>query len=75
LNFQWVFISSIHISKSKAVSIATGYRLDDRGVGVQVLVGRRIFSSPYHPDQLWGPAQLSSQWVPGIFPGGKVAGP
>jgi hypothetical protein len=28
------------------VGIATGYGLDDRGVGVRVLVGSRIFSSP-----------------------------
>jgi hypothetical protein len=40
------------------VSIATGYRLDDQGVGLQILVGSRNFSSPRHPDWLWGPPNL-----------------
>jgi hypothetical protein len=35
--------------------IATGYGLDDRGVGVRVPVGPRIFSSPRRPDPLWEP--------------------
>jgi hypothetical protein len=34
------------------VSIATGYGLDDRGVGVRVPVGTRIFTSSCHPDRL-----------------------
>jgi hypothetical protein len=32
------------------VSIATGYGLDVRGVGVRVPVGSKIFSSPRRPD-------------------------
>jgi hypothetical protein len=36
------------------VGIATGYGLDDRGVGVQVPVGVRIFTSPCRPDRLCG---------------------
>jgi hypothetical protein len=48
--------------------IATGYGLDDRGFGVRVPVGSRIFSSPCCPDQLWGPPNLlSNQWVPGAL--------
>jgi hypothetical protein len=43
--------------------IATGYGLDDRGVGVRVPVGSRIFSSPSRPDRLWGPPS-SYLWVP-----------
>jgi hypothetical protein len=39
-------------------SITTGYRLDDQGIGVQVLVGLRIFLSPRCPDWLWGPPSL-----------------
>jgi hypothetical protein len=35
-------------SWDSAVDIATGYRLDDQGGGVQVPVGSRIFSSPRH---------------------------
>jgi hypothetical protein len=34
-----------------AVGIATGYGLDDRGVGVRVPVGPRIFTSRYSPDR------------------------
>jgi hypothetical protein len=42
------------------VGIATGYGLDDRGVGVRVPVGSSIFSSPHRPDWLWGPPSLVS---------------
>jgi hypothetical protein len=42
------------MSRDSAVGIATGYGLDDRGVGVRVPVGLRIFSSPCRPDWLWG---------------------
>jgi hypothetical protein len=35
-----------------AVGIATGYGLDERGVGVRVPVGSRIFSFPNRPDRL-----------------------
>jgi hypothetical protein len=41
------------------VGIATGYGLDDRRVGVRVPVRSRIFTSPCHPDQLWG----LIQWI------------
>jgi hypothetical protein len=41
--------------RDNAVGIATGYGLDDRGAGVRVPVGSRIFSSPRHPDRLWSP--------------------
>jgi hypothetical protein len=34
-------------SRDSSVGIATGYGLDDLGVGVPVPVGSRIFSSPY----------------------------
>jgi hypothetical protein len=37
-------------SQDSIVGKATGYRLEDRGVGVQVLVGSRIFSSLRSPD-------------------------
>jgi hypothetical protein len=37
--------------RDRIVGIATGYRLDDRVVGVQVSVGSRIFSSPRPPDR------------------------
>jgi hypothetical protein len=61
-------------SRDSVVGIATGYRLDDRGVGVPVIVGSRIFSSPRPPGMLWRPLNLLSIGYRGFFPGGKVAG-
>jgi hypothetical protein len=53
--------------------IATGYGLDDRGVGVRVLEESRIFSSPRRPDWLWGPTHPMGT---GAFsPGVKRQGP
>jgi hypothetical protein len=46
--------------RDSAVGIATGYSLDDRGVGDEVPVGSRIFSSPRRPDRLWGPPATCS---------------
>jgi hypothetical protein len=57
-----------------SVSIPTGYGLNDRGVGVRVPLGSRIFSSPHRPDRLWGPPSLLSDWYRGSFSGGKAAG-
>jgi hypothetical protein len=45
-------------SWDSAVSIATGYGLDDQEVEVRVPVGSRIFTSPHHPDRLWGSPNL-----------------
>jgi hypothetical protein len=39
-------------SRDSVVGIATSYGLDDRGVGVRVPVGSRIFCSPNRPDRL-----------------------
>jgi hypothetical protein len=39
-------------SGDSVVGIATGYWLDDRGVGVRVPVGSRIFTSPNRADWL-----------------------
>jgi hypothetical protein len=47
-------------SRDSAVGIATGYGLDDRGIGVRVPVGATIFTSPYRLDWLWGPPSLLS---------------
>jgi hypothetical protein len=51
--------------------IATGYWQDDRGFGVRVPMGARIFTSAHRPDQLWDPPTLlsSGYWV--LFPQGQ----
>jgi hypothetical protein len=61
------------MSRDSVVGIAPGYVLDDRGAGVRVPVGSRIFTSPCWPDQLWGPHNLSSRYRE-LSPRGKAAG-
>jgi hypothetical protein len=63
-------ISSSYLlrSRNSAVGIATGYGLDDGGVGVRVPVGSRNFSSPRRPDLLWGPLNLLLGGYRGLFP-------
>jgi hypothetical protein len=43
---SFIYISNFFRSRDSAVSRGTGYGLDDRGVGVLVPVGPRIFTSP-----------------------------
>jgi hypothetical protein len=57
-------------NRDSVVDIDTGYGLDDRGVGVRVPVGSRIFSTTSRP--ALPPTQPPIQWVPGVpFPGVK----
>jgi hypothetical protein len=58
-------------SRDGVIGIATGYGLDDRGVGVRVPVGSRICSSP----RPLGPTQPPIQWASGaLSPGVKWPG-
>jgi hypothetical protein len=57
-------------SLDSVVGIATVYGLDDRGVGVRVPVGSRIFSSPRRPDRPWGLPNFLSNGYWGLFPRG-----
>jgi hypothetical protein len=58
-------------SRDSIVRIATSYGLNDRGVGVRVPLGSRIFSSSRRPDRLWGPPNLLSVGYGGLLPGGQ----
>jgi hypothetical protein len=52
------------------VGIATGYGLDDQGVGDRIPVGARIFTSLRRSDRIWGPPSLLFNRYRGIFPRG-----
>jgi hypothetical protein len=62
-------INPFHITRSRdsSVGIATGYGLDDSGVGVRVPLWSRIFSCPRRPDRLWGPLSLLYNGYRGLF--------
>jgi hypothetical protein len=67
--FNYICImQDVYRSQDSIVGIATGYALDDRGVGVRVPVGSRIFFSPQHPDWLRGPPSLLFNGYQGLFP-------
>jgi hypothetical protein len=65
-------LGSTWVNRVNVVGIATGYWLDDRGLGVHVPAGSRIFSSPRRPDRHWGPPSLLSNGYRGaLSPGVK----
>jgi hypothetical protein len=58
------------MSRDNAVGIATRYGLD--GPGIESRWGRGLL----HPSRpALGPTQSLRQWVQGLFPGVKAAGP
>jgi hypothetical protein len=54
------------MSRDSAVSTATGYGLDGRGVSVRVPVGTRFFFPPPRSDRLWGPSSRLSNGYRGL---------
>jgi hypothetical protein len=68
--FCFMFIIIIVGSRDSAVGIATGYGLEDRGVGVRVPVGAKIFSFPCRPDRSWGPIHPRFRWEQGTLSSG-----
>jgi hypothetical protein len=60
-------------SRDSVVGITTSYELYDRGVGVRVLIGSRIFSSPRRPDRLWVHPTSYPMGTGGSFPGVRAA--
>jgi hypothetical protein len=61
-------------SRDSAVGIATGYGLHDRGVGVRVPVGSRIFTSPFVQTGSWVHPTAYRMGIGGSFPGVKRQG-
>jgi hypothetical protein len=68
------FYSMLFGSRDSSVGIATDYRLDDRGVGVGVPVGSRIFSSPRRPDRHGAYPDSYPMGTGSSVPAGRAAG-
>jgi hypothetical protein len=73
-DLNWEELQAVMWSRVSVVGTATAYGLDDRGVGVRVPVGSRIFSSPRRPDQLWVHSTTYPMGAVGSFAGDKAAG-
>jgi hypothetical protein len=71
--FGTVVLIYFVLKRILTVGIATGYGVHDQGVGIRVPVGATIFTSLCRPDRLWGPPNISSEYL-WLFPGGKAAG-
>jgi hypothetical protein len=73
--FNYYFQNSFERRRDSVIIIATGYELDDRGVGIRVSVKTRIFTSPCCQKLALGSTRPPIQWVPRAFsPGVKRQG-
>jgi hypothetical protein len=63
LKFNSVFSSHFY----SRVDIATGYRLDGRGIRIRFPVGANFLPSQSHPNRFWGPPSLLSNGYCGLF--------
>jgi hypothetical protein len=63
-----LFCNAHSRSRDSTIGIATGYGLEDWGVGVRVPVGSRIFSSSHRPGTPWGSSSLLFNSYCGLFP-------
>jgi hypothetical protein len=70
----WAMWTVFLWSRVSAGGIATGYGLEDRGVGVQVPVGSRIFASPRVQTSSGAHPTSYPKGTWGFFPEGKAAG-
>jgi hypothetical protein len=62
------------MSRGSSVGIATAYGLHNRGIGVRVLVGPGMFTSPYRPTGSETHPASYPIASGGSFPGGKGTG-
>jgi hypothetical protein len=70
---SYIFLT-IHFpsrSRNSAIGIAIVYILDDRGVGVWIRIGSRIFSMLSR--LAVGPSQPPNQWKPGVLSPGVLS--
>jgi hypothetical protein len=74
LTMLMLYLTCRQISGDSTGGIATGYALDDQGVGVRVPVRASILISICRPDRLWRPLNFLSNGYQGLFPRVKVAG-
>jgi ABC-type amino acid transport system permease subunit len=53
-------VNLLHFINLKRAGIATGYGLDDQGIGFRIAMEVIIFNSPRRPDRLWDPPSFLS---------------
>jgi hypothetical protein len=72
--YSYYSLSYSCTNRVSSVGIATGYGLEDRGVGVRAPVGLRISTSPYRAGRLLGPRNPIAIGYWRSFDGGRAVG-